>query len=132
MPTLTAWKGAKLILNTVLQALSLSFCASLAMRFRIMQTNKYRYGIRLSRKLECNEAALNEFLEYVTVLDWPEQAAPEYGRIRAHLKKKGTPIGTNDLLIAAHILALDAVLVKDNVREFERISSLKMEKWISR
>ncbi|MBW1671940.1 MAG: hypothetical protein JRJ40_11205 [Deltaproteobacteria bacterium] len=39
--------------------------------------HKYRYGISLSRKLEHNEAALNEFLEYVTVLDWPEQAAPE-------------------------------------------------------
>lgn len=90
------------------------------------------YRIRLSRKREHNEAALNEFLEYVTVLDWPEQAAPDYGMIRAHLKKKGTPIGANDLLIAAHALALDAVLVTDNAREFERILSLKMENWISR
>ncbi|MBW1938456.1 MAG: PIN domain-containing protein [Deltaproteobacteria bacterium] len=94
--------------------------------------HKYRYGIRLSRKLEHNDVALNEFLEYVTVLDWPEQAAPEYGRIRAYLEKKGTPIGANDLLIASHTLALDAVLVTDNVREFERISSLKMGNWISR
>jgi predicted nucleic acid-binding protein len=46
-----------------------------------------------------------------------------------HLKKKGTPIGANDLLIAAHALALDAVLVTDNVREFECIPSLK--NWIS-
>ena len=90
------------------------------------------YGIRLSRKREHNEAALNQFLEYVTVLDWPEQAAPEYGMIREHLKKKGTPIGANDLLIAAHALALDAVLVTDNAREFERIPSLKIENWISR
>ena len=90
------------------------------------------YGIRLSRKREHNEAVLNEFLKYVTVLDWPEQAPPEYGMIRAHLKKKGTPIGANDLLIAAHALALDAVLVTDNIREFERIPSLKMENWISR
>lgn len=90
------------------------------------------YGIRLSGMRKHNEVALNEFLEYVIVLDWPEEAAPEYGRIRAQLKKKGTPIGANDLLIAAHALALDAVLVTDNIREFRRIQNLKIENWISR
>ena len=90
------------------------------------------YGIRLSSMRKHNEVALNEFLEYVIVLDWPEEAAPEYGRIRAQLKKKGTPVGANDLLIAAHALALDAVLVTDNIREFRRIPNLKIENWISR
>jgi tRNA(fMet)-specific endonuclease VapC len=90
------------------------------------------YGIRLSHMRKHNEVALNEFLKYVIVLDWPEEAAPEYGRIRAHLKKKGTPIGANDLLIAAHALALDAVLVTDNIREFRRTPNLKIENWISR
>lgn len=93
---------------------------------------KLWYGIRLSGMRKHNEVALNEFLEYVIVLDWPEEAAPEYGRIRAQLKKKGTPIGANDLLIAAHALALDAVLVTDNIREFRRIPNLKTENWISR
>ena len=79
-----------------------------------------------------NEVALNEFLEYVIVLDWPEEAAPEYGRICAQLKKKGTPIGGNDLLIAAHALVLGAVLVTDNIREFRRTPNLKIENWISR
>ena len=90
------------------------------------------YGIRLSSMRKHNEVALNEFLEYVIVLDWPEEAAPEYGKIRAQLKKRGTPIGANDLLIAAHALALDAVLVTDNIREFRRIPNLKIENWISR
>ena len=50
--------------------------------------------------------------------------------IRADLRKKGTPIGSMDLLIAAHTLFLDSVLVTDNVREFERIAGMKVENWL--
>jgi len=90
------------------------------------------YGVELSQKRPENTAALNNFLEYATVLDWPEQAGREYGKIRAQLKQKGTPIGANDLLIAAHAVALDATLVSDNTREFRRIPGLKLENWIER
>jgi tRNA(fMet)-specific endonuclease VapC len=77
-------------------------------------------------------AALDNFLMYVSVLDWPEQAGRHYGRIRAHLKKKGTLIGANDLLIAAHATALDATLVSDNTRELLRVPGLRLENWIFR
>lgn len=90
------------------------------------------YGVELSQKHKENKAALHDFLQYVTVLDWPEQAGREYGRIRAHLKQKGTPIGANDLLIAAHSLTLDVTLVSDNVKEFLRVPGLKLENWIDR
>ena len=90
------------------------------------------YGIELSRKQEENRAALHDFLQYVTVLDWPEQAGREYGKIRTHLKRKGTPIGANDLLIAAHAVTLDVVLVSDNKKEFLRVPGLKLENWIDR
>lgn len=90
------------------------------------------YGVELSQKQEKNQVAIYDFLQYVTVLDWPEQAGLEYGRIRAYLRKKGTPIGANDLLIAAHALALDAVLVSDNTKEFLRVPGLKLENWINR
>ena len=90
------------------------------------------YGGELSQKQKENRAALHDFLQYVTVLDWPEQAGPEYGRIRAHLKQKGTLIGANDLLVAAHALALDAILVSDNTREFSRVPGLNLENWIDR
>jgi tRNA(fMet)-specific endonuclease VapC len=90
------------------------------------------YGIVQSTKKKHNEAALEDFLKYVTILDWPMQAAPEYGRIRAHLKKKSTLIGAMDLLIAAHAVTLDAVLVTDNVREFGRVPRLKVENWVNR
>jgi predicted nucleic acid-binding protein len=85
-----------------------------------------------STKKKHNEAALEDFLKYVIVLDWPLKAAPEYGRIRAHLKKKGTPIGAMDLLIAAHAMVLDAVLVTDNISEFGRVPRLKVENWVNR
>lgn len=91
-----------------------------------------RYGVELSEKQTENRAALEDFLQYVIVMDWPEQASWEYGKIRAQLKQKGTPIGANDLLIAAHALALDAILVSDNTREFLRIPELNLENWISR
>ena len=90
------------------------------------------YGIELSQKKQENQAALHDFLQYINVLDWPERAGREYGRIRAQLKQKGTLIGANDLFIAAHALALDLTLVSDNTREFLRVPDLKLENWIAR
>ncbi len=88
------------------------------------------YGVALSQKKRQNEMALKDFLDYVTVLNWPFDACRIYGRLRADLKKKGTPIGAMDLLIAAHALLLDAVLVTGNKREFQRIPGLKIEDWL--
>lgn len=65
----------------------------------------------------------------VLALDVPADA--EYGGIRAELEAAGQPIGPNDLLIAAHAYALDAVLVTANVREFSRIRALKVENWLA-
>jgi len=89
------------------------------------------YGVALSEKKKLNEAALRDFLDFVNVLDWPAGACPVYGRIRAHLKKKGTPIGAMDLLIASHASFLNAVLVTNNTREFDRVPELKMENWLA-
>jgi len=90
------------------------------------------YGVALSSKKRQNEAALKDFLEYAEVLNWPNGAGPIYGRIRKHLKEKGTPIGAMDFLIAAYALFLDAVLVTDNTREFERVPDLRLENWLER
>ena len=88
------------------------------------------YGVAFSQKKKQNETALKDFLDYVTELDWPFEAGAIYGRIRADLKRKGTPIGAMDLLIAAHALFLEAVLVTGNEREFQRVSDLKIENWL--
>jgi tRNA(fMet)-specific endonuclease VapC len=89
------------------------------------------FGVANSQKKKKNESALKDFLDFVTLLDWPCEASPIYGRIRAQLQKKGTPIGAMDLLIASHALFLDTVLVTNNTREFERVPDLKIENWLS-
>ena len=53
-----------------------------------------------------------------------------YGVIRAGLERTGQPIGANDLLIAAHALALGLTVVTDNEREFSRINGLRVENWL--
>ena len=53
-----------------------------------------------------------------------------YATLRADLELRGLVIGQNDMLIAAHALALDAILVTDNVREFKRVKGLKVENWL--
>jgi tRNA(fMet)-specific endonuclease VapC len=54
-----------------------------------------------------------------------------YARQFTRLKEAGTPIGANDLWIACHALAEDATLVTNNTREFERVSGLRLENWVS-
>jgi tRNA(fMet)-specific endonuclease VapC len=90
------------------------------------------YGVAFSEKKKQNETALKDFLDYVTEMDWPFEAGEVYGRIRSDLKRKGTPIGAMDLLIASHTLFLDAILVTDNEREFQRVSDLRIENWLQR
>ena len=64
----------------------------------------------------------------VRALDMPTDV--EYGRLRRELEFAGTPIGPNDMLIAAHALASGAVIVTANTREFSRVRGLSVENWI--
>lgn len=82
-----------------------------------------RNSSRLSRQLE-------EILEVLPVLALEAPADRFYGMLRARLERAGELIGPNDLLIAAHALALDCVLVTDNEREFVRVPNLRMENWL--
>jgi tRNA(fMet)-specific endonuclease VapC len=72
---------------------------------------------------------VSQFMEYMPVLDFPADAAREYASLRAALKRQGTPIGNNDMLVAAHALHLGLTLVTNNVREFSRVPGLKIENW---
>jgi tRNA(fMet)-specific endonuclease VapC len=62
-------------------------------------------------------------------LPFDDRCAEIAGRIRSDLRAKGTPIGGNDLLIAATALAHDAVLVTHNTRELSRVSGLRLDDW---
>lgn len=89
------------------------------------------YGVFNSSNPERNQLALTLFLANIEVVPFDDDAAVEYGRIRADLKRKGTPIGANDLMIAAHAKSLGVTLVTNNTREFERVEGLMLEDWAS-
>lgn len=74
---------------------------------------------------------VEEFLQAISVLPFAPDADQHYGNIRVELERKGTIIGGNDLLIAAHALAANCVLVTANQREFARVRGLKSENWVS-
>ncbi len=80
---------------------------------------------------ERNRNALEKFLAPLDVLPFDDNAMRDYGKLRAHLERQGTPIGALDTLIAAHALALDCVLVTNNLREFKRVPKLRVENWVA-
>lgn len=86
------------------------------------------YGVEVSPRRQKDQAALDEFLRYVAVLDYPATAAIDYAFIRAVLNVRGKMM-RNDLLIAAHVRCLGLTLVTNNTREFGRVQDLKMENW---
>ena len=78
-----------------------------------------------------NQAALQQFLEPLSVADFDRAAAAAYAKVRAHLEAAGTPIGPLDTQIAAHALSLGVMLVSNNTREFERVPDLQLVNWVS-
>jgi len=87
------------------------------------------YGAENSQNPLVNLEKQRAFLEHFISLPFDDRAAVAYGRIRAALKKAGTPIGPNDLLIAAIAVSHNCVLVSHNTREFQRITELMVEDW---
>jgi tRNA(fMet)-specific endonuclease VapC len=74
---------------------------------------------------------IDQLLASFNVLALERESDRHYAEIRTHLNRKGRPIGSNDLLIAAHTLALDLILVTDNVDEFARVPGLSIENWLA-
>lgn len=87
------------------------------------------HGVEKSASPDKNRAALMQFLSILDVLPFDDMSAGEYGNICADLQKKGTPIGTMDMLIAGHARAEKLILVTNNVREFVRVPDLMIENW---
>ena len=74
---------------------------------------------------------IDQLLASFNVLPLDREADRHYAEIRTYLSREGRPIGANDLLIAAHTLALDLILVTDNVDEFARVPGLSIENWLA-
>ena len=92
--------------------------------------SELEYGVAKSSKPKQNQLALVQFLTPMEILSYGDEAAQEYGRLRAFLEKQGRPIGSLDMLIAAHALSLDVTLITNNEREFGRVPNLKIENWV--
>ncbi len=89
-----------------------------------------RYGVAKSQYQDKNAKALDEFIIPLEILSFDEGATLAYGEIRATLERLGTPIGSMDLLIAAHAVSLGVTLVTNNIREFIRVPELKVIDWV--
>lgn len=88
------------------------------------------HGVARSAQKARNAISLMHFLSILAVMPFDDLAAAEYGNICAWLQTQGTPIGTMDMLIAAHAKSEGLVLVTNNVREFERVPDLAIENWV--
>ena len=87
------------------------------------------YGAMRSRNPDQTLTRYREFLEPFASLPFDDEAAIAYGQIRADLARKGTPIGPNDLQIAAIALSHNLTLITHNTAEFNRVDGLQLEDW---
>lgn len=91
--------------------------------------SELRYGAEKSGNPEKNGKALEDFISPLEILEYGEEQSEEYGRIRSYLERRGEPIGSMDMLIAAHAVSLGITLVTNNQREFGRVPGLTIETW---
>jgi len=88
------------------------------------------YGAQKSVQREKSLKKLWQIVNYIPVIAPSAETGEHYGMIRAFLEQAGTPIGNNDLWIAAHARHLNVTLVTNNIREFKRIPDLSVENWV--
>jgi tRNA(fMet)-specific endonuclease VapC len=96
----------------------------------IIVAAELRYGCAKSFSTRLLKA-VEDLLGEIEVLPFDVPADAEYGGIRSELEAAGKPIGSNDLLIAAHAYAIGATIVTANVAEFKRIRGLNVENWLA-
>jgi tRNA(fMet)-specific endonuclease VapC len=96
----------------------------------IIVAAELRYGCAKSGSAKLRKAVA-DLLGEIEVLPFEIPADVDYGDIRAALEAVGTPIGSNDLLIAAHAKALGAIIVTANTQEFKRVRGVKVENWLA-
>ena len=95
-----------------------------------ISVSELHYGVCKSRHIKHNLKRLEEFLIPFEILPYDENASRCYGRIRSQLENQGNVIGPLDMLIAAHALSKDLILITNNEKEFKRIQAVKIENWV--
>ena len=116
-------KKPQIVIEQILKHLNDEFYVS------SMTYSELIYGADKSSFPDKNKVAINTLLSNITILDFDSKAGNEYGKIRSQLEKKGQIIGTMDMLIAAHAMSANCILVTNNEKEFERVEELSIENW---
>lgn len=88
------------------------------------------YGASRSTKPAATRKVIDLLIGIFPVVPLTQEAACEYGKLRGKLAANGTPIGPNDMWIAAQAKAESLILVTNNEREFQRVAGLKLENWM--
>ena len=88
------------------------------------------YGAYKSKRVNQNISALAGFVAPLSIVEFDQDAANEYGLIRASLEATGNLIGANDLLIAAHAKSLNIPLITNNTKEFKKVDGLTVIDWV--
>lgn len=96
----------------------------------VITRGELAYGAALKPLKAQLRETFERILDALDVLPLGADVAGHYGEIKAALRATGTPIGPNDLWIAAHARALGRTLVSHNTREFRRVPGLKVEDWL--
>ena len=97
----------------------------------VITTGEFFYGVAHAPVSALREKRAQRLIDFFGVLPIGEEVSAAYGQIRADLRAKGTPIGPNDLWLAAQAKAHGLVMVTRNGREFKRVTGLKVEGWES-
>lgn len=102
-----------------------------AMRLSAIVLGELEFGAEKSQHGERNRARLALLRERLPILGVDAETTLCYARIRALLERQRRPIGANDTWIAAQAMAVEAVLVTDNEREFSRVPGLELQNWLA-
>lgn len=97
----------------------------------VITTGEYFYGVAHAPVSALREKRAQRLIDFFGVAPLDPEVGLTYGAIRADLRAKGTPIGPNDLWLAAQAKAHGLVMVTHNTREFKRVKGLKVEDWVA-
>jgi tRNA(fMet)-specific endonuclease VapC len=89
------------------------------------------FGAKKSKKQEDNTKKVEQFLLPFEIVSFDDRAAVRYAEIRAEMAFAGTPIGPNDLIIAATVITNNGTLITNNENEFSRVEGLLIENWVA-
>jgi len=118
-------KGQDEAINTRMQTLTKGEAV-----LSVITTGEYFYGIAHAPVSALREKRAQRLMDFFGVLPLDADVSISYGDIRADLRKKGTPIGPNDLWLAAQAKTHGLIMVTRNTREFKHVKGLKVEDWL--